>query len=186
VIEKSNPTIDYLYETEHILGDLDVNSIDQVIDYLANLKGRLFILGVGGSAATASHAVNDFRKIANIQAYAPSDNVAELTARTNDDGFETIYSQWLKTSKLKKKDAILVLSVGGSNDAVSRCIFSAIAYGQMIGATILGIVGRDGGETANIADAYVLIPPLYPDRITPHTEGITSVILHLIVSQLNG
>ncbi len=146
--------------------------------------GRLFILGVGGSAANASHAVNDFRKIAGIECYAPTDNVSELTARTNDEGWSTVFEAWLKTSRLNSSDTILVFSVGGGSlDAqVSPNIVTALRHAQSVKASIGGIVGRDGGFTATVADACVLIPVVNQDRVTPHSEAFQSVIWHLLVS----
>lgn len=177
----------YLEESMSIISKTDIDDIDMVINSLVETRdraGRLFILGVGGSAATASHAVNDFRKLCGIEAYAPTDNVSELTARTNDDGWESWMVEWLKGSRLCTDDAILVISVGGGDAEkhVSECLVKAIDHARTTGATVLGMVGRDGGYTAKMADACVVIPPLYPDRVTPHTEGIASVILHLIVS----
>jgi D-sedoheptulose 7-phosphate isomerase len=175
----------YLTETSAILGILDATAIERIAEELASLKarrGRLFIIGVGGSAATASHAVNDFRKITHIEAYTPTDNVAELTARTNDDGWETTFSSWLCTSRIDADDALLVLSVGGGSKTTSANIVDAIDYAKDYGATILGIVGRDGGHTAAKATACLVIPPAYKARITPHTEGVASVVLHLLVS----
>ncbi len=146
--------------------------------------GRLFILGVGGSAGNASHAVNDFRKICGIEAYAPTDNVSELTARTNDDGWASIFSNWLKVSKVSKNDAILVFSVGGGNAEknISPNIVSGLQVAKEAGARIYGIVGRDGGYTAKVADVAVIIPTVHPDTVTPHTEAFQAVVWHLIVS----
>lgn len=178
-------TARYLTETSAILGILDSLEIEDIANELASVRGaggRLFILGVGGSAATASHAVNDFRKIANIESYAPTDNVAELTARTNDDGWKSSFVEWLKVSRLCHNDAVLVLSVGGGSDYTSKNIVTALRYACSEGATILGIVGRDGGYTVGWADACLVIPPVYNERITPHTEGIASIVLHLLVS----
>jgi D-sedoheptulose 7-phosphate isomerase len=147
-------------------------------------SGRLFVLGVGGSAANASHAVNDFRKLAGIETYAPTDNVSELTARVNDEGWQTVFAAWLRVSHLQAKDAVLVFSVGGGSVErnVSPNIVAALDYGRSVGATLLGIVGRDGGYTARVADVCVLIPSVHPDRITPHTEAFQSVVWHLLVS----
>ena len=177
----------FLSETTAIINALDTNSIEAVATELGALrkrKGRLFILGVGGSAAHASHAVNDFRKLCAIEAYAPTDNVSELTARTNDEGWETTFFEWLRVSHLEEGDALLVLSVGGGNfeRKVSTNIVKAIQLAREVRAKVLGIVGRDGGYTARMADAAVVIPPLYPERITPHTEGLAAVVWHLLVS----
>ena len=147
-------------------------------------KGRLFILGIGGGAGHASHAVNDFRKLASIEAYTPADNVSEMTARANDDGFHTIFSNWLIGSNLGKKDAVLVFSVGGGNAEknVSANIVEALKYTKKTGAKVLGVVGRDGGYTKKVADACVLVPVVNPENVTPHTEGYQAVVWHLIVS----
>ena len=147
-------------------------------------NGRLFFLGVGGSAANCSHAVNDFRKIVGIEAYAPTDNVSELTARTNDDGWASVFVEWLKGSRLCKKDMLFVLSVGGGNleKNVSPNLVAALQYAQQIGTQVIGIIGRDGGYTAKVADACVLIPTVNPETVTPHTEAFQAVILHLMVS----
>src|SRR5690242_7030198 len=148
------------------------------------LGGRLFILGVGGSAGHASHAVNDFRKLCGFEAYAPTDNVSELTARTNDEGWETVFSEWLVTSRLGERDALLVFSVGGGNREknVSANLVRAVDMARQVGAQVFGIIGRDGGHTGRHATAAVIIPPLFADRITPHTEGLAAVIWHLLVS----
>ncbi len=182
----------YVLETIELLYGIDADLLETMAQALADLRdrqGRLFVIGVGGSAATASHAVNDFRKIAGIEAYAPTDNVAEITARTNDDGWSSTFVEWLKTSHLTNNDAVLVLSVGGGSHQTSANIVEAIKYARIplgiepgIGATILGIVSRDGGYASRFGDYVLLIPPLYGDRITPHCEGITSVLLHLLVS----
>jgi len=144
----------------------------------------LFLLGVGGGAGIASHAVNDFRKIAGIEAYSPADNVSELTARVNDEGWETVFREWLKGSRLRNEDGIFVFSVGGGNAErnISANIVEALKYAQKVGAKILGVVGRDGGYTAKVADACVIIPTVNPESITPHTEAFQSVLLHMIVS----
>ncbi len=163
---------------------------EQIIKTSAILKkiqlrqGRLFILGVGGSAGNASHAVNDFRKIAGIESYAPTDNVSELTARVNDDGWETVFVNWLKGSRLNSKDGILVFSVGGGNAEknVSVNLVRALQYARDVGASIMGIVGRDGGYTAKVADACVIIPPVNNETITPQTEAFQAVVWHLLVS----
>jgi D-sedoheptulose 7-phosphate isomerase len=154
---------------------------------LAGLRergGRLFFLGVGGSAGNASHAVNDFRKIAGIEAYTPTDNVSELTARTNDEGWETVFVSWLKGSRLRRDDMLFVLSVGGGSleKNVSPNLVKALTYAREVGAQILGVVGRDGGFTATVADACVIVPTVSPDRVTPHTEAFQAVVWHLLVS----
>ena len=176
---------DYLTEHEDIIDELsteDIYSIVTALSALRDRKGRLFILGVGGSAATASHAVNDFRKISAIETYTPTDNVAELTARTNDDGWHTAYVEWLRVSSLCANDIVMVVSVGGGGDNVSQPIVEAVSYAVEVGSQVLGIVGRDGGYTKQVADVCVLIPPLYTERVTAHTEGIASVVLHLITA----
>jgi D-sedoheptulose 7-phosphate isomerase len=175
----------YLDETIEILNDLNVAKIEQIAVELSGVRmcgGRLFVLGVGGSSATAAHAVNDFRKMCGIEAYAPTDNVAELTARTNDDGWHTTFVEWLRTSNVGGRDAVMILSVGGGTDTTSENIKLAVDYAKSWGASVLGIVGRDGGHTAKRANACLVIPPLYGDRVTAHTEGIASVVLHLLVS----
>jgi len=178
---------DFLAEATEIIAKLDVASIEKAADLLASARaagGRLFILGVGGSAANASHAVNDFRKIAGIEAYAPTDNVSELTARTNDEGWSSIFDSWLHTSRLRAEDLLLILSVGGGNveKNVSPNLVAALKYAKSVGAKIIGIVGRDGGYTKTVADACVLIPTVNPAHITPHTEAFQAVIWHLLVS----
>jgi D-sedoheptulose 7-phosphate isomerase len=182
-----NATQEYLRETKAIVDGLDTASIDRVVGCLAKVReqgGRLFILGVGGSAANASHAVNDFRKICGFEAYAPTDNVSELTARTNDEGWATVFLEWLRGSRLEEKDALLVLSVGGGNleKNISPNLVLALQFAKTKGATILGIVGRDGGFTAKVADACVIIPTANPAHVTPHAEAFQSVIWHLLVS----
>lgn len=176
----------FLKETHEILNQIDASQIDKMAEGLAKMRGegRLFILGVGGSAGHASHAVNDFRKICDFEAYAPTDNVSELTARTNDEGWDTTFSEWLKGSRLTKKDAILIFSVGGGNRAknVSVNLVKALELAKQCGASIFGIVGKDGGYTREVANACVVIPPLSPERITPHTEGLAAVVWHLLVS----
>lgn len=175
----------YLLETWDIISKLDPAKIEAVVDELVQLRernGRLFVLGLGGSAAHASHAVNDLRKIARIEAYAPTDNVAELTAWINDESWEKCFERYLETSYFERRDALLIFSVGGGQMGVSAPIGHAIDYARHRSATVLGIVGRDGGFTSSFADAYVHIPPCYPERITPHTEGIAAVVWHLIVS----
>jgi D-sedoheptulose 7-phosphate isomerase len=177
----------FLAEVREIATLLDAESIEKVADLLVRVRersGRLFVLGIGGSAANASHAVNDFRKIANIEAYAPTDNVSELTARVNDDGWAAAFTGWLRVSRLCAGDAVLVFSVGGGSvdRNVSPNIVDALDYARSVGAVIIGIVGRDGGHTAKVADACIIIPVVHPDRITPHTEAFQAVVLHLLVS----
>ena len=177
----------YLREASAIIEKIDVDQTRLMLDLVVKLKeskGRLFILGVGGGAGHASHAVNDFRKICEIEAYAPSDNVSELTARINDDGWETSYVNWLKISKLGTDDLLMVFSVGGGNTEkkISVNIVKSLQYAKVKGAKICGIVGRDGGYTARIADACVIIPMVNPETITPHTEAFQAVIWHLLVS----
>ena len=177
----------YLEETQKVVAQLDPAAIEKMVDELAAVRergGRLFILGVGGSAANASHAVNDFRKICGFECYAPTDNVSELTARTNDEGWATVFSEWLKGSRLQAKDALLIFSVGGGNleKNVSPNLVSAIQLAQQTGASVLGIVGRDGGHTAKSANACVLIPTVNPEHVTPHSEAFQAVVWHLFVS----
>jgi len=177
----------YLDETMEITRTIDREEIVKTIEILKSLKtggGRLFIIGVGGSAASASHAVNDFRKIAGIETYTPTDNVAELTARTNDDGWHTTFTEWLKTSKLGNNDVLMVLSVGGGSDTTSLNIKEAIDLAMQRDAKITAIVSRDGGYAKKNADACVLVPVVSEDRITPHAEGWHGVIWHLIVNAL--
>jgi len=180
-------TESFLKETITILGSLDAAAVESLAEGLAALRarrGRLFILGVGGSAGHASHAVNDFRKLCGIEAYAPTDNVSELTARVNDEGWDTSFSAWLEVSNLGKNDGLLVFSVGGGNveKNVSVNLVRAIQLAKKVGASVFGIVGRDGGFTKQSSDACVVIPPTYADRITPHTEGLAAVVWHLLVS----
>lgn len=180
-------TQQFLSEARTILDQLNVDAIDKMVALLASTRasgGRLFILGVGGSAANASHAVNDFRKIVGLETYAPTDNVSELTARTNDEGWATIFETWLKTSRLKQQDAILVFSVGGGNleKNVSPNLVAGLQYAKTVGAAILGIVGRDGGYTAQVADACVIVPTVNPVNTTPHAEAFQAVVWHLLVS----
>ena len=177
----------FLSEAAQIAERIDQRQVQGIIDVLVETRannGRLFILGVGGSAGNATHAVNDFRKIANIESYAPTDNVSELTARVNDDGWDTCFSRWLQGSHLRKGDAILVFSVGGGNleKNVSANIVRALELAQKVGAKITGIVGRDGGYTARVADAAVVIPTISDDTVTPHAESFQAVVWHLIVS----
>ena len=177
----------FLSEARQIIDALDRPAIERVVEILAATRtagGRLFILGVGGSAANASHAVNDFRKIAGIEAYAPTDNVSELTARTNDEGWATVFENWLRVSRLTPKDTLLVFSVGGGNREknVSPNLVAALEYAKKIGAKITGIVGRDGGYTAQAADACVVVPTVNPTHTTPHAEAFQAVVWHLMVS----
>jgi D-sedoheptulose 7-phosphate isomerase len=176
----------HLRETEAILGMLDVAAIERLAELLAQIKasaGRIFFIGVGGSAANCSHAVNDFRKLAGIESYAPTDNVSELTARINDDGWESSFVEWLKVSRLAPTDAVFVLSVGGGSveAKVSLNLVAAVSYAKATGAKVLGIVGRDGGVTARIADAAVIVPTVNPATVTPHAESFQAVIWHLLV-----
>lgn len=182
-----NFTQTFISETIDILKKLDDANIENVVNVLAQTReegGRLFILGVGGSAANASHAVNDFRKIVGIETYAPTDNVSELTARTNDEGWASVFKAWLAGSRLNAKDAILVFSVGGGNleKNISPNLVMALQLAKDVGAKIVGIVGRDGGYTAQVADACIIIPIVNTDHITPHTEAFQSVIHHLLVT----
>ncbi len=182
-----NYTEKYLEETKEIMDLLDPAAIKEIIRGLCELRdrrGRLFLLGVGGGAGMASHAVNDFRKIAGIEAYSPADNVSELTARINDDGWETTFSAWLKGSRLDPADGVFVYSVGGGDEKkkISVNIVNALKYARGVGAKIFGVVGREGGYTARVADACVIVPMVNPDSVTPHTEAFQSVITHLIVS----
>jgi D-sedoheptulose 7-phosphate isomerase len=177
----------FLEETANILSAIDVNAIEEVAAGLAAVReggGRLFILGVGGSAGHASHAVNDFRKICAFEAYAPTDNVSELTARTNDEGWETVFEAWLRGSRIGSRDGVLIFSVGGGDREknVSVNLIRAIDAAKAAGAAIYGIVGRNGGYAKAHATACVVVPPQYPDRVTPHTEGIAAVVWHLLVS----
>jgi D-sedoheptulose 7-phosphate isomerase len=182
------PFIDqYLAEAVQIIQRLDRDAIARVADLLVQTRirgGRLFILGVGGSAANASHAVNDFRKLAGIEAYAPSDNIAELTARVNDEGWDTVFAAWLRVSRLRADDLVLVFSVGGGDRArqVSPNLVTALDYARSVGARIAGVVGRDGGYTARVADACVLVPVVNPAHVTPHSEAFQALIWHLLVS----
>ena len=177
----------FLAEAAEIISRLDERAIERVVRLLADTRdagGRLFILGVGGSAANASHAVNDFRKIAGMEAYAPTDNVSELTARTNDEGWNTVFESWLRVSRLSAKDALLVFSVGGGNveKGVSANLVAALQFARAAGCRIAGIVGRDGGYTAQVADACVIVPAVNLVHTTPHTEAFQAVVWHLIVS----
>lgn len=177
----------FLDEVQQIARQLDTERLERMALLLREVResgGRLFILGNGGSAANASHAVNDFRKIAGIEAYAPTDNVAEVTARTNDDGWNTVFDRWLQVSRLRAEDALLVLSVGGGDldRQVSPNLVAALEYGRSTGCKILGIVGRTGGFTAATADVCILVPTIAPDHITPHAEIFQAVVWHLLVS----
>jgi D-sedoheptulose 7-phosphate isomerase len=177
----------HLRETAEIVSQLDPALCEKAVELLAAVRergGRLFILGVGGSAANASHAVNDFRKIAGLECYAPTDNVSELTARTNDEGWSTVFAEWLKGSRLNGKDALLILSVGGGNleKNVSPNLVAALQLARERGASVLGIVGRDGGYTATVADVVIVIPTVNPNNITPHSEAFQAVVWHLFVS----
>jgi D-sedoheptulose 7-phosphate isomerase len=180
-------TQQHLEETTRIITQLDVEVIERAVQLLVDLRnrgGRLFLLGVGGSAANCSHAVNDFRKLAGIEAYAPTDNVSELTARTNDEGWASVFVEWLKVSHLSEKDMLFVLSVGGGSleKNISPNLVTALQYGRDVGASIVGIVGRDGGYTAKVADACVIVPTVNSDTVTPHAESFQAVIWHLMVS----
>lgn len=177
----------HLLEAIEIINKMDVSAIEKMADLLATIKkegGRIFFLGVGGSAGNCSHAVNDFRKIVGIESYAPTDNVSELTARTNDEGWATIFVEWLKVSKLTAKDLIFIFSVGGGNleKNISPNLVEALKYTKSVGAKITGVVGRDGGYTAQVADACVIVPTVNPDNITPHSEAFQAVVWHLLVS----
>jgi D-sedoheptulose 7-phosphate isomerase len=177
----------YLTETISILQRFDTTAIERAVGLLADTRergGRLFVLGVGGSAANASHATNDFRKLVGLEAYAPTDNVSELTARTNDEGWATVFEAWLRTSRLRPDDLVMVLSVGGGSleKNVSPNLVAAVRFAREVGARVLGVVGRDGGFTAQMADVCIIVPSVNPDRVTPHTEGLHAVIWHLLVS----
>lgn len=177
----------HLEEASRILAALDVTAIERVVSLIADVRvsgGRAFFLGVGGSAANCSHAVNDFRKIAGMEAYAPTDNVSELTARTNDDGWLSVFIGWLRVSRLEARDLVFVLSVGGGDRErnISPNLVAALQYAKEVGARVVGVVGRDGGYTARIADACVIVPTVNPETVTPHTEAFQAVIWHLLVS----
>jgi D-sedoheptulose 7-phosphate isomerase len=180
-------TQQFLTEVQQVTSRLDTDAIEKVAEELAQIRqrgGRLFILGVGGSAGNAGHAVNDFRKICGFEAYAPTDNVSELTARTNDDGWPSIFSEWLKGSRINAKDGLLIFSVGGGNleKNVSPNLVNAIQVAKSVGASVVGIVGRDGGYTAREANAVVIVPTVNPAHVTPHSEAFQAVIWHLLVS----
>jgi D-sedoheptulose 7-phosphate isomerase len=177
----------YLDESARIAAGLDTDVIERVASVLAMVRargGRLFFLGVGGGAAQASHAVNDFRKLAGFEAYAPTDNIAELTARTNDEGWEHSFTGWLRGSRLRADDAVFVFSVGGGSvePQVSPNLVSALRFARSVGASIVGVVGRDGGFTATVADACVIVPSVNPAAVTPHTESYQAIVSHLLVS----
>ena len=177
----------HLKESIEITEAIEPEIIEKIVGLLADVKatgGRLFVLGVGGSAANAGHAVNDFRKLAGIETYAPTDNVAELTARTNDEGWKTVFSGWLKVSKITSKDCLFILSVGGGDKEknVSSNLIEAIDLAREVGAKVTGIVGRDGGYTAQNADVVLIVPTVNPNTVTPHSESFQSVIWHLMVS----
>ena len=182
-----NYSVKHLNESVEIIQKLDSIEIEKMVDLLVRVKaegGRIFFLGVGGSAGNCSHAVNDFRKIVGIESYAPTDNVSELTARTNDEGWATIFVEWLKISKLNSSDILFILSVGGGNleKNISPNLVEAIKFAKSIGAKVTGIVGRDGGYTAQMSHACVIVPTVNPDNITPHSEAFQAVIWHLLVS----
>jgi D-sedoheptulose 7-phosphate isomerase len=177
----------HINEAIAILNTIDVSSIERMADLLAKVKqeqGRIFFLGVGGSAGNCSHSVNDFRKIVGIESYAPTDNVSELTARTNDEGWSTIFVEWLKISRLSKRDALFIFSVGGGNleKNISPNLVEALKLAKTVGAKVTGVVGRDGGYTAKVADICVIIPTVNPDTITPHSEALQAMVWHLLVS----
>jgi len=177
----------HMKEAVEIIQKMDVSAIEKMADLLATVKadgGRIFFLGVGGSAGNCSHAVNDFRKIVGIESYAPTDNVSELTARTNDEGWATVFVEWLKISKMQPKDALFIFSVGGGNleKNISPNLVEAIKLAKSVGAKVTGVVGRDGGYTAQAADACVIVPTVNPETITPHSEAFQAVVWHLLVS----
>jgi len=177
----------HLDESIEIIRQIDAMQIEKMAKLLATVKrdsGRVFFLGVGGSAGNCSHAVNDFRKIVGLESYAPTDNVSELTARTNDEGWSTVFSEWLKISRLSHKDAIFIFSVGGGNleKNISPNLVEALKYAKSVGSKITGVVGRDGGYTAKVADVCVIIPTVNADNITPHSEAFQAVVWHLLVS----
>jgi D-sedoheptulose 7-phosphate isomerase len=177
----------HLAEAAEVIQRLDAEAIERMATLLADLRarqGRLFFLGVGGSAGNCSHAVNDFRKIVGIESYAPTDNVSELTARTNDEGWETVFVEWLKTSRLSPNDMLFIFSVGGGNldKNISPNLVRALQHAKHVGAQVVGVVGRDGGYTAKVADACVIVPTVNPETVTPHSEAFQAVIWHLLVS----
>jgi D-sedoheptulose 7-phosphate isomerase len=180
-------TKQHLAEASEVIARLDADAIERMAVMLADLReraGRLFFLGVGGSAGNCSHAVNDFRKIVGIESYAPTDNVSELTARTNDEGWETVFVEWLRTSRLSSNDMLFIFSVGGGNleKNISPNLVRALQYAQTVGARVTGVVGRDGGYTAKVADVCVIVPTVNPENVTPHSEAFQAVIWHLLVS----
>ncbi len=177
----------YLAEVASIAGELDTGVVDSMAEELARVRaagGRLFILGVGGGAANATHAVNDFRKICDLESYTPTDNVSELSARINDEGWETAYSAWLRGSRLRREDAVLVFSVGGGSreHGISLSVVDAVELANDVGATVLGVVGRDDGSTAQLSDICLIVRPPDPSRLTPHVEEFQAVVWHLLVS----
>ena len=177
----------HLNEVAQIISQIDVASVERLVDVLAAVRargGRLFFLGVGGSAGNCGHAVNDFRKLAGFEAYAPTDNVSELTARTNDEGWDTVFAAWLQGSRLRKEDALFIFSVGGGSleKNISPNLVRAAEYARQVGASIVGVVGRDGGYTAKVANACVIVPTVNPETITPHAEAFQAVVWHLLVS----
>ena len=177
----------YLRETSKISALIDRDAIDEAVRILRATRksdARLFIIGVGGSATNASHAVNDFRKICSMESYTPVDNVSELTARTNDEGFETVFDRWLDTSHLREGDCLMVLSVGGGTDTVSRNLVKAMEFAKLRKAWVVSIVSRDGGAALKMSDACILVPVVVDERITPHAEGWQSVICHLLVNAM--
>jgi len=180
-------TRQFLAETTRVIEGLDVDAIERVVALLADTRarhGRLFILGVGGSAGNASHAVNDYRKLVGMEAYAPTDNVSELTARTNDEGWASVFEGWLRVSRLGPNDLVMVFSVGGGDLArnVSPNLVAALRYAKRVSARVVGIVGRDGGYTAEVADACVIVPTVNPEHVTPHAEALQGVVWHLLVT----
>jgi D-sedoheptulose 7-phosphate isomerase len=186
-LEATEYTRRYLQEVQQIAAQIDPCCIDKMVDLLIETrenKGRLFFIGVGGGAGHAGHAVNDFRKIAGIECYAPTDNVSELTARINDDGWDTSFANWLRGSRIRAGDALFVFSVGGGNleKNVSANIVKSLVLGKEVGAKVLGVVGRDGGYTAQVADACIVIPTMSPETVTAHAEAFQAVVWHLIVS----
>ncbi|MDB5292381.1 MAG: gmhA1, partial [Phycisphaerales bacterium] len=177
----------YLDEAADILSRLDRSAIDRVVGKLLEVRrqgGRIFFLGVGGSAANASHAVNDFRKICGFEAYSPTDNVSELTARVNDESWESVFASWLQGSRLNARDLVFILSVGGGDleRNISPNLVRAVQYAREVHATVVGVVGRDGGYTAQVADACVIVPTVNPTNVTPHAEAFQAVVWHLLVS----
>jgi len=185
--QASSFTQSFLAESKQIIDQIDIAQVERMATLLSELRdggGRLFFIGVGGSAGNCGHAVNDFRKIVGIEAYAPTDNVSELTARANDDGWASIFSEWLKVSRLKKEDMVFVFSVGGGNleKNVSPNLVTALQYAKEVGSKVIGVVGRDGGYTATVADAVCIIPTVNGDMVTPHSEAFQAVIWHCLVS----